>query len=367
MLKNISQLQYINQLDGFRFFAIASVMLAHFITNEFISRFPFGFGVLFFFVLSSFLITRILLNAKKNNEEKELSNFYSLKHFYIRRSLRIFPIYYVLIIFLLIVNFSPCREIFPYLFTYTVNLFISYSHNTSIAGGFSHLWSLSIEEQFYILFPFFIFTIKKKHILFFLISVTLIGLTGRMLLFLYNPSNIALWNFHSISALDSLGIGAILGYLSLYKLDFLKKIIGNRYLFFLAAFLFLSTMIFSFTIYTDNLRYNFYSAVLMRFFLNILSFWILGWAVVIGYKGVIKQILENRFIVYLGKISYGLYLYHYFVMSIGNFLLHKYNLHHSMEKKALAYTLISVLIASLSWHLFESPINKLKNNFKYIQ
>lgn len=171
-----------------------------------------------------------------------------------------------------------------------------------------------------VLYPisFLYFYHKKETHFVFLISVTLIGLTGRMLLFLYNPSNIALWNFHSISALDSLGIGAILGYLSLYKLDFLKKIIGNRYLFFLAAFLFLSTMIFSFTIYTDNLRYNFYSAVLMRF-LNILSFWILGWAVVIGYKGVIKQILENRFIVYLGKISYGLYLYHYFVMSIGNF------------------------------------------------
>lgn len=365
MVKNHSQLQYISQLDGFRFFAIASVMLSHFVPTQFISRFPLGFGVLFFFVLSSFLITRILLNAKKTNEDNLISNSYSFKQFYIRRSLRIFPIYYLVIILLFIVHFPPSRRIFPYLFTYTVNLYISYSHNLGTAGGFTHLWSLSIEEQFYIIFPFFIFTIKSKHILNFLICVAIIGFFGRMFFYLSDPLNIALWNFHSVSALDSLGLGAILGYLSMYKLDLLKKIIGNKYLFFLSAFLFFITMIYSYSIYNDNLRYNFYSAVLMRFFFNIFSFWILGWAVVIGYGGVIKLILENKAIIYLGKISYGLYLYHFFVMWIGNILLTKYNLSYPLGLKAIIYTIVSVVISSLSWYLIENPINKLKNNFKY--
>jgi peptidoglycan/LPS O-acetylase OafA/YrhL len=228
-MKNISDLKYFSQLDGFRFFAILSVMLGHFVPLGIVSRIPLGYGVLFFFVLSSFLISRILLTAKDNDERKLNNNWRSLKQFYIRRSLRIFPIYYLVLFFLFLVNFYPCRIIFPWLLTYTLNLFISFNSDISIAGGFTHLWSLCIEEQFYLVFPIFIFIIKSKYILKFLIGLTIIGLFGRMILYIGNPLNIALYNFHSISALDSLGIGGILGYLSLYKIDFLKKLIGNKY------------------------------------------------------------------------------------------------------------------------------------------
>ena len=138
-------------------------------------------------------------------------------------------------------------------------------------------------------------------------------------------------------------------------------------MFFLSGFLFMATMVFSYSIYNNNFKYNFYSAVLMRFFFNIFSFWILGKAAVIGYSGIMKMILENKIIIYLGKISYGLYLYHFFVMWIVSNLLVKYNLNYSLALKAIIYTIVSILISSLSWYLIESPINKLKNNFKYNQ
>jgi peptidoglycan/LPS O-acetylase OafA/YrhL len=364
-MRNDSDLQYFSQLDGFRFFAILAVMLAHFFSTGILSRFPLGFGVLFFFVLSSFLITRILLTSKDKNERKSKTNLHSFKQFYIRRSLRIFPIYYLLLIFLYIMNLYPCRDIFPWLLSYTINLFISYSSDISVAGSFAHLWSLSIEEQFYLIFPVFIFSINTKYILKFLISITILGFFGRMILYVSNPSNIALWNFHSISALDSLGIGGILGYLSLYKISFLKKLIGNRLLFSISILGFLIFMIFSYSVYDSNLKYNFYSGVLMRFLFNILSFWILGWSIVFGYKGIFKLILENKIVLYFGKISYGLYLYHFFVQHIGNILFDKFNILFSVEYKALIFMVLSVVIASLSWYLIESPINKLKNNFAY--
>ncbi len=364
-MKDSPELQYFSQLDGLRFFSILSVMIGHFISMGFISRIPLGYGVLFFFVLSSFLITRILLTAKENNERKSKTNLHSLKQFYVRRVLRIFPVYYLILVFLFVINLNPCRAIFPWLLTYTINLFISYNSNISIAGAFTHLWSLAIEEQFYLLFPIFIFSIKRKYILKFLIGLTVLGLLGRMILYISNPSNITLWNFHSVSALDSLGIGGILGYLSLYKISFLKKLIGNKILFGISAFVFLIVMIFSYSVYDNNLKYNFYSGVLMRFLFNVLSFWILGWSVVFEYKGILKLILENKYVLYFGKISYGLYLYHFFVQHIGNLICNKYGLSFSIEFKALVFILLSILIASLSWYLIENPINKLKNRFTY--
>ena len=359
-----AELRHYSQLDGFRFFAIASVMIAHFLPVGIASRFPFGFGVLFFFTLSSFLITRILLNSRNNEVDTFKSNIFSLKQFYIRRTLRIFPIYYLTIFLFYIINYQPVREIFISLITYTTNLQIAYNHEID-TKSFTHLWSLAIEEQFYLLFPFFIFGLKRKYIFIFLIAVVFIGLFGRMFLYLDNPSNIYMWNFHSISALDSLGLGSILGYMSLYNMENLKKIIGNRYLFLTITIVFLGFMYFSYTQFHDDSKYNFYSGVVMRFLFNMLSFWIIGWAIVFNYKGIFKIILENKIVNYLGKISYGLYLYHFFVLYIGNSLLEKYGLTFSMEIKAIIFTLISISIGSVSWKFIESPINKLKTKFNY--
>jgi peptidoglycan/LPS O-acetylase OafA/YrhL len=136
-------------------------------------------------------------------------------------------------------------------------------------------------------------------------------------------------------------------------------------LFGISASVFLIVMIFSYSVYDNNLKYNFYSGVLMRFLFNVLSFWVLGWSVVFSYKGIMKQILEHKMVLYFGKISYGLYLYHFFVLYIGNLLLDKYNILSSVELRALIFILLSMLIASLSWYLIENPINKLKNRFTY--
>jgi peptidoglycan/LPS O-acetylase OafA/YrhL len=360
-----TELQHFNQLDGFRFFAIAAVMIAHFLPYGIASRFPFGFGVLFFFVLSSFLITRILLNTRNNEIDSFTSNIDNLKQFYIRRTLRIFPIYYITIIVLYLINFHPVREIIFSLVTYTTNLQLAYNNNVD-TQSFTHLWSLAIEEQFYLIFPFFIYGLKKKHLFNFLVLVVIIGLFGRMYLFFEDPNNISKWNFHSISALDSLGLGAILGYMSLYKIDNLKNYIANKFLFFSIAISFLICMYFSYTQYNDASKYNFYSGILMRFLFNILSFWVLGWSIVFGYNGIFKTILENKLLVYLGKISYGLYLYHFFILYMGNMILDGYNLIFSMEIKAIIFTLTSVLVASLSWKFVEYPINTLKNKYKYV-
>lgn len=95
-------MQYYKQLDALRFFSVLMVMIAHWVawdtSNEFIRSFHWGNGVIFFFVLSGFLITEILYKQKLEIEKGNSSFYSSLKNFYFRRTLRIFPIYYLLII-----------------------------------------------------------------------------------------------------------------------------------------------------------------------------------------------------------------------------------------------------------------------------
>lgn len=357
-------------MDGFRFISITAVMLSHFAEKSFLDRLPLGFGVLFFFVLSSFLITRILLTAKNNNEITGTGNLFSLRQFYIRRFLRIFPIYYLLIIFMYIINWHPCREIVGYLLTYTTNLKIA---SGTDAGSFNHLWSLAVEEQFYIFFPFLIFFINIRHILNMLFVFTAVGLVGRALLYLHNPSYIPYSNFNTISCLDSLGIGGLLAYLSVYKEDLLKRIIANRWLFAGAAAAFLLTMVFSYSLRSGVERYSFYCLVLMRFLFNVMSFWILGVAVTFGYRGLMRSFLENKFVVYVGRISYGMYLYHLFVPIIMKIVLGHFRMTTLLNSevgwaillRTVIYVGVTIIIASVSWYLIEKPLNNIKKYFSY--
>src|SRR4051812_27146072 len=126
-LQTSSKDNHIPQLDGLRFFAIAMVMVAHWLQwrlyNPFLVSFPFTHGVILFFVLSGFLITKILLNHKIETREKSHSFF--LKNFYIRRFLRIFPIYYGLLFFLFAIDYENTRDLSPWLFSYSVNIYQS--------------------------------------------------------------------------------------------------------------------------------------------------------------------------------------------------------------------------------------------------
>jgi peptidoglycan/LPS O-acetylase OafA/YrhL len=365
----IKEGDYFKQLDGFRFLSILAVMVSHYASSAIVDRIPLGFGVLFFFVLSSFLITRILLRAKQSNEARQVGNAYSLRQFYIRRFLRIFPIYYLTVAFFYVINLSPCREVIGSLLTYTLNLKIASGVN---AGSFNHLWSLAVEEQFYIFFPFFVFFIPNRHMLKGLIFLTAIGLLGRAGLYLHNSTYIPYSNFNTISCLDSLGIGGMLAWLSIYRLETLKKIIANKFLAYGSMLLFVSTAYFSYFRFSGSARFNFTSMITMRFFFNVMSFWILGKAVTFGFHGMIRRFLENRVVVYLGRISYGMYIYHLFVPVFVRIIANHFGIKFLSDQASphlvidcVVFGGITIAIASASWFVIERPINNLKKYFAY--
>src|ERR1700749_4021803 len=166
--------QYYSNLDTLRFIAAFFVVGLHWL--PFLNRHPFGkAGVDIFFVLSGFLITEILFKSKQETADRPSLKIHAIKTFYVKRALRIFPIYYLVVILFFIWNQPPIGGDWVYLFTYTTNFLIYFKDH--LIDPLSHLWSLAVEEQFYIVWPFFIFFINKKwypHLIFIVLITSLL-------------------------------------------------------------------------------------------------------------------------------------------------------------------------------------------------
>jgi peptidoglycan/LPS O-acetylase OafA/YrhL len=209
-------LTYNRQIDGLRFYAVMGVLVCHFVhfDNWFLQRLPVGQGVDLFFVISGYLITRILLQNKEAIGERESTKKQVLISFYLRRSLRIFPIYYLTIFLLLAIDFQNSRQLWPWLVSYTTNFFISQPGSEGI-GSFLHLWSLAVEEQFYLVWPFLILFLPKKYIEKVIVAVIIASVVFKINHCIEHGYTVAI-NALTISCADSLGLGSLLGYWTLY-------------------------------------------------------------------------------------------------------------------------------------------------------
>jgi peptidoglycan/LPS O-acetylase OafA/YrhL len=367
---------HFKQLDGLRCVAVLAVLFSHWIHFKVLDSLPLGpWGVNLFFVLSGFLIARILLLSKE--EHSGGSIFPPIKHFYLRRFLRIFPIYYLTVIFLIGFNFSHVKEYLGWLLTYTFNIKIALPsfHDWDPIAYILHLWSLSVEEQFYILIPLLIFLIPKAKIKYFFYIIILTGLLSRVFLHFISAPVVTIY-FLTPSCFDAFGFGALLAYYLLYEQDALTALLKKTYLFYIAVLLFIINLTYS------NIKgYGSSYTVFDRFLFSAACFWLVGKAALGTYKGVSKRFLEHRAIRYIGKISYGIYIYHPFVFPFIAFYLEPVLINHlhisktylldpafehnNMVGTALLLFIITLSIASLSWYLIESPINKLKEKINY--
>lgn len=367
---------YFNQLNGLRFVAIFLVLLEHWLPN-FIS-YPTGhLGVVIFFVLSGFLITRILIIKSIDPSNKSKSIFQKIKNFVFRRALRIFPIYFLVLFIGLLVGIEPIRKLYPWFFTYSPNFYIIF-HKTWI-GVWDHFWTLAVEEQYYLLFPFLIFLVRPSYYKYVLISMIVIGFMSRLLFFLLLPDAFVeeFWflNYvNPISALDSFGMGGLLAYLHIYHRDLFEKIGNNNWgiLFFGILCLF-SYYFDEHSLYEHN---NVFSSVLEITFFVYLSFFIVA-KVGASKTGIFGAFFLSKPINYLGTISYGLYVYHNFVFNYYHFenntlwwyitrnipLSYLELINFVPLKFVLNFTVL-VVIASISWFFIEKPINDLKNKFE---
>jgi peptidoglycan/LPS O-acetylase OafA/YrhL len=363
---------YILQLDGLRCLAIILVFLNHWGPWRFFDIIPFGFlGVTLFFVLSGFLITRILLNGRTDDSGGYRASLKTLKSFYIRRFLRIFPIYYLTIIITTVLfGFELLKDNLPYLYSYTINIYWTFHPNTQ-GGLVDHFWSLAVEEQFYLIWPLLILFIPRKALSKTLLAVTTIAIVTRSILYINHFDDFPIFIF-TLSCFDALGLGALLAYLHIYNPKALERLLSKKIAFLWLVGLFIFIIVYNGYIKPNSLR--FFNILFLRLLYSIICFFIVGKAIK-GFRGFVKKVLEQRFIVYLGKISYGMYLFHYGLKELlsSDIVINSrlINLRIGSLFQGNPYLflfagfLILVLVATLSWYLFEKPINNLKHRFKY--
>jgi peptidoglycan/LPS O-acetylase OafA/YrhL len=360
-------------LDGLR--AVAFLIVFFFHTRNL----PFGWlGVQLFFVLSGFLITDILLKMKEKLPRREF-----FTKFYGRRFLRIFPLYYFYLLLLIgLIFLLPTLNLkglkpelgkgfFNQIWVAAFYLYDFFHASLFFERSrfFTHLWSLSVEEQFYLLWPLLIFLTPRAKFkqlcltaiglgFLFRLAITLIYRTQFFPYLLSDPQQAV--NVLPFSHLDAFAFGA---YISQFKipqprLQLLALTITVPALGLLTDFLSKGTL--TLALGYDLPMTGFYKEVWGYTLLNYL-FAALIYNV--ARTQFLTNILESAPLRYLGKISYGLYVYHYGIIAITAALFRKYGLGYSLRSPQMFAAAFgaTLFIATLSFYWLEKPIINLKD------
>lgn len=350
----LRKLRYVPELDGMRGFAILAVMLFHagvpFLNGGFI-------GVDIFFVLSGFLITSLIIN------EYDATSRLNLKNFYVRRLLRLGPALLVLLLifsFLSVVFLSKDKAQ-----ANLVDSLISLFYMSNWARAFSihppdylgHTWSLSIEEQFYILWPPTLLALLRTFdnrwiIAFVAFLIAMSSWMLRIYLIHFGVSFERLYNGLDTRA-DTLMIGCVLGIiLSAGLLSNRVQLILSKWISMLSPVAILSLILISLNMTWKNNQLYFW----VFFAVEILTATLIL-HLFINRNSVIHKIFSMRCIVWIGSISYGLYLWHYpiFVAMV--------RLKFSRLEVITYGFIMTFVVSTLSFYILEKPVLKFKRQY----
>ena len=350
------------QLDALRTIAVFAVLITHFLHNSTISRLlPWDeLGVQLFFVLSGFLISRILLNCRSLITGESQSSWFTLKQFYIRRFLRIFPLFYGTLAVMTLANVGPVAETLGWHLSYLSNFYfvkIGRGH-----GSVTHFWTLAVEEQFYLFWPFVMLFTPRRFLLPMIVATVASGpvfraVTGAM------GTDYMVRKVMLIANLDTLGFGALLALLMVEQDEHPKRYhLLRRAGLWIGGPLFIGFMAMHIT---RSFPYAL-DTVLQRTVLGLFFVWLID-AAAYGFKGPTGWVLTRPALTSIGKISYGVYVLHNFMPEILVRLFIWAGLPYpdGLWTRFALLTGASVLVAWVSWHLFEKPLNNLKRHFPY--
>lgn len=322
-----------------RAFAIGAVLLVHcnfgFATPALEKGRSWGWlGVDLFFVISGYLITSILLATK------DQPNYY--RNFYARRGLRIWPLYYLLLLYVFVLSrhMGPWFDQHIDYSVYKWQYYVLYAQNLILnsLGSFCLVitWSLCVEEQFYFVWPFFVRLFSRRGLIAVLIAVALAGTPFRMLLHHIGTS---MGFFFTLTRLDPIAVGALVA------------------------------------LRPKWFKYTWVAAPWAIWLLHKGEFEFVFLALALTFGSVVSYAVthQNRFLAsrpmrYLGRISYGMYIWHPIVFSIyWATPLYKVPAHFGMER-GLYHTImqcgLTIPVAALSWKYIEKPILQLKKYFE---
>ena len=352
----MSSIKYRPEIDGLRAIAVISVIIYH--LNE--NWLPGGFlGVDIFFVISGFLITGIIITEIQQNS-------FSFKQFYTRRIKRIYPAFITVMALVSFIasaifiynDFNKLRKTIELAIAFLSNFYLGltqgYFDLSANENPALHIWSLAVEEQYYLIFPLILILAYKKFreikvlfiitlILFFILLSTSFIPASFYKEVLHQPNIYYLSNlrfpellvgsllaiYHNLSASkQASNVIAILSTLLLFSCLFLMN---NNIAFIPGVTLILPCIFTALIIHTTS------------------------------QNNIIKLCLSNKAIVFIGKISYSLYLYHWIFIALAYYITGEKQIN---NQSIAIVTVLTIIFSVLSYYLIEQPIRKSKLNFK---
>ena len=352
----MSSIKYRPEIDGLRAIAVISVIIYHLNENWLSGGF---LGVDIFFVISGFLITGIIITEIQQNS-------FSLKQFYTRRIKRIYPAFitvmalvsFIASVIFIYNDFNKLRKTIELAIAFLSNFYLGltqgYFDLSANENPVLHIWSLAVEEQYYLIFPLILILAYKKFreikvlfiitlILFFILLATSFVSANFYKEVLHQPNIYYLSNlrfpellvgsllaiYHNLSASkQASNLIAILSTLLLFSCLFLMN---NNIAFIPGITLILPCIFTALIIHTTS------------------------------QNNIVKLCLSNKAIVFIGKISYSLYLYHWIFIAFAYYITGE----KQINNQSIAIVIILTIIFSvLSYYLIEQPIRKSKLNFK---
>ena len=352
--KNNQKKLYIPEIDGFRAIAILAVLVNH-IDFKFLKS---GYlGVDIFFVISGYVITKSVMN-------QNFSGFFDfIKYFFERRIKRLLPalLFYVIVISIIICLFNPYPNVSIrtgffsllglsnfYLFKYSTDYFAQASY----LNPFINTWSLAVEEQFYLIFPGILYLNglfnKKRKSNFRLIQTIFILSIFSLILFLRNYYLYSSFSYFLLpTRFWEIGFG-VLTFLTLRKFEdfFLKKLSNN-----LLQLQLLGILILFLVLFSANQFSQFKTLIVVL----ITSLFLISFE----QKTFINKILSKKPLVYIGKLSYSLYLWHWGIISLSIWIYGK-------ESNPFIILVLIFLISFISFRFIENPLRKCKWRISFL-
>lgn len=361
-------------LDGLRFFSFLLVFFSHSFNVDNIAikktiwynfikvkLFSDGdIGVSFFFVLSGFLITYLLL------VENELSQNINVIKFYIRRVLRIWPLYYAVLFFGFII-FPILKQQLGQVPNETANslLCLTFLNNFDRmihipdASVISVLWSVAIEEQFYLIWPILFYFTPKKYFLHLIITIIILSTLFRFL-YIHQTSI----DIHTFGVISDMALGGLFAYFSIYNNAFLNWVKNLPKWFIAVVYIF----VICFIVFKQELFFNDFMQIIKRLIMGVV------FSMVIIEQNFAKKSLFKvgnwKVISKLGKYTYGLYCLHPIAILISLTMIRQFGLNqYSWQIWLLELPislLLSILISWLSFNYFERVFLSFKSKFDVV-
>ncbi|MDE3877753.1 acyltransferase [Sinorhizobium meliloti] len=344
------------QLDGLRAVAVSMVLYAHFLAAD--GSHLGHLGVRLFFVLSGFLITRLLLDAR---DAARFEPATALKSFYARRALRIFPPYFAVLAAVFFLDLERSKEVMAWHALYLSNFWYALQ-NEWTPWVLCHTWSLSIEEQFYLVWPLIVLLVPRRSVAGVCVGVIVCSLAYRFYWPLTGTPSLAR-DLLPPASMDALAVGALLaarpswrsGWPAWAKLSWMPLSLASLCL-----------------VWSKPVAMTPVVAWFAWIGLEVVP--LLPLAMLVGgcskgIGGLAGRLIALSPLAALGRISYGVYLFHAFVLALvvqaQPFI--PVNVSDQGAGRFVVAGALTLIHASVSWLFFEKPLNGLKRHFPYVR